>query len=175
MPAVAVAHVAAKRGQHQHGNLVRKAEDAKQRRRTALPVNQPQLGGRLHPGSDQGNQLPRYKQLKIAMSECAEARGHENNVAPIVGCGQALRVTSTHTTTRTPVHNRARGAPREQPNCRSGYGSLAGGSGAPPTCRWLKSCSMARSASLMPRVKFGSESRRLRADSGMFCSTPSFC
>jgi hypothetical protein len=50
-----------------------------------------------------------------------------------------------------------------------------GGSGAPPTCKWLKSCSVARSSSLMPLVKFGSFSRWLRADSGMFCSTRSRC
>ena len=53
--------------------------------------------------------------------------------------------------------------------------SFPGGSGAPPTCKWLKSCSVALSSSLIPRVKFGSLKRRLRADSGIFCSTPSFC
>src|SRR6266478_538647 len=50
-----------------------------------------------------------------------------------------------------------------------------GGSGAPPTCRWLKSRSVALSSSLMPLVKFGSFSRWLRADSGIFCSTRSRC
>src|SRR5712691_1932768 len=50
-----------------------------------------------------------------------------------------------------------------------------GGSGAPPTCRWLRSRSVALSSSLMPRVKFGSFNRWLRADSGMFCSTCNRC
>ena len=31
-----------------------------------------------------------------------------------------------------------------------------GGSGAPPTCKWLKSLNVARSCSFIPRVKFGS-------------------
>src|SRR5260370_41432005 len=53
--------------------------------------------------------------------------------------------------------------------------SFPGGSGAPPTCKWLKSCSVCLSSSLIPRVKFGSLNRRFLADSGIFCSTPSFC
>src|SRR5260370_28206206 len=53
--------------------------------------------------------------------------------------------------------------------------SFPGGSGAPPTCKWLKSCNVCRSSSLIPRVKFGSLSRRFLAGSGIFCRTPSFC
>jgi hypothetical protein len=54
-------------------------------------------------------------------------------------------------------------------------GYWVGGSGRPPTWVWLRSWSMERSSSLMPRVKLGSLRRWFRADSGMFCSTPSFC
>ena len=50
-----------------------------------------------------------------------------------------------------------------------------GGSSAPPTCKWLKSRKVALSWSLIPCVKFGSLSRRFRADSGMSRKIRSFC
>jgi hypothetical protein len=57
--------------------LIRKSENTQQRRRIRQLVNKPQLRGRLHPSPDQGDALPRDKQLKIAMSQSVKAREHE--------------------------------------------------------------------------------------------------
>jgi hypothetical protein len=81
VPAIPVADISTDRSQYQHRNLVGKAEYTEQRRGTRQPVHQPQLRSRLHPRSDQRNELACNEQLKIAMFECAKARGHEETLA----------------------------------------------------------------------------------------------
>jgi hypothetical protein len=39
----------------------------------------------------------RYKQLKIAISECAKARGHEKNIASLIECDASRQVTAART------------------------------------------------------------------------------
>ena len=95
MPVVPVADVAADRRQHQNRNLIRKSEDAQQRRRIRQLVHEPKLRGRLHPRPNQRDQLPRNKQLKISMSQGAKARGHEQVAPSVVRCAQHELITMT--------------------------------------------------------------------------------
>src|ERR1700730_12049929 len=83
MPVIAVTDVSANKRKHQNWNLVHESENAQQRRRIRQLIYQPKLRGRLHPRPDQRDELPRDKELKIAMSQCAKARGHEE-LAPSV-------------------------------------------------------------------------------------------
>ena len=76
MPVIAVPDVPAHRGQRQNRNLIGKSKYAQQGRRIRQLVHQPQLRRRLHPRSNQRDELPRDEQLKISMAQCAKARGH---------------------------------------------------------------------------------------------------
>src|ERR1700730_6412052 len=95
MPVIAVTDVSAHRCKHKNWNLIRKSENTQQRRRIRQLVYQPKLRGRLHPRPDQRDELPREKKLKIAMSQCAKARGHEEQAPSVVQCAQPEQITMT--------------------------------------------------------------------------------
>src|SRR5271168_4495651 len=95
MPVVPVADVPADRSQHQNRNLVRKSENAQQRRRIRKLIYEPKLRGRLHPCPDQRDHLPRNKQLEISMSQGAKPRGHEQVAPLVVECTKQELITMT--------------------------------------------------------------------------------
>ena len=67
-----VGHGAAQRGQQKNRDLAREAHHAEQCGRTSEPVDQPGLRHRLHPGSDERNQLAADEEPVIAVAEGSE-------------------------------------------------------------------------------------------------------
>ena len=75
LPAVPVGHNAAQGGNQEDRNLAAEGDSAQHNRGPGEPVNQPRLGEVLHPGTDEGDELAREKQLEIAVLQGSQRCG----------------------------------------------------------------------------------------------------
>src|ERR1035438_8490052 len=73
-PATAVGYDSSQRRQEKDRNLARETHRAQQHRGAGKAVHQPRLGNVLHPGADEGNQLPAEEKLEISVPEGAQRR-----------------------------------------------------------------------------------------------------
>src|SRR5262249_1359818 len=75
-PREAVGREAAQRAQREDCNLRAEPRGPQQEFRMRETVNQPPLRRVLHPGADEGNDLPANEEPEIAMPQCAEGMWH---------------------------------------------------------------------------------------------------
>ena len=73
---VPVGYDAAQRSDQKYRELTGKAHGAQLQRGSGDAIDQPRLGGSLHPRPNQRNELPAEEKLEVAMAQGTQGAGH---------------------------------------------------------------------------------------------------